>query len=356
MDNLSQRKLNILRHAIEDFIDDAHPVTSGRMQKMHLNDVSTATLRNELNALESMGYLKQLHTSSGRVPTTKAYRLFVNELMEKTEFDEESLNLVRAMFQKKASTLEDIVSQIAKVISKATNYPAVVVLNGFDKLTIENVKIIKVLGSKALVLISTSTGIINNSIDVDESITEQICFEAGAFLTKHFKGRTIADMILNIKDYHNRMNDELKGYKNILNLLTNCLIELSTSNKTRLSSEGKIKLLNQPEYEDLNNAKKVLHLLDDEEQLKKIFVHKNEYSDISFKIGKENEHEDLKNCGVITANYTINGNNIASIGIIGPERMQYSKVTAVLKYIVGELTIIKQLPNSDIEGTGENNG
>jgi heat-inducible transcriptional repressor len=345
-DNLSTRKLEILKKTIEDYIQDATPITSGGVKLKHLSDISSATLRNELNALEAMGYLKQLHTSGGRVPTQKAYRFYVNELMNKADFDLNSLEIIKEMFNRKTASLEEIVANIAKTISKATNYPAVVVLNGFDKLVIQNVKIIPVLGSRAIVLITTNTGVINNTIDTNDLINEQVCIDAGNFLTQHFKGRTIADMILNIKSFEEQMNADLKDYKNIFHTLSSCLIDLSSFKQAKFSTQGQIKLLNNPEYKDIEQAKKVLHLLENEDELKDLFKDKNANAGISFSIGKENKNENLEDCGVITANYTINGSNIASIGIIGPQRMNYSRVAAVLSYIVGELNTIKQLPMS----------
>jgi heat-inducible transcriptional repressor len=345
-DNLSTRKLEILQHTIEDYILDAQPITSGGIHTKHLSDISPATLRNELNALEAMDYLKQLHTSGGRVPTQKAYRLYVNELMNQADFDETSLKIVKEIFEVKTSSLEEIVANIAKTISKATNYPAVVVLNGLDKLTIQNVKIIPVLGSRAIVLITTNTGVVHNTIEISDNINEQVCIDAGNFLTHHFKGRTIADMILNINSFERQMSEDLKDYKNIFHLLSSCLTELSSYNKAKLVAEGKIKLLNNPEYKDIEQAKKILHLLEDEEELKAIFKDNNNNSGVHFKIGKENNNENLEDCGVITANYTVNGNTLASIGIIGPQRMNYSRVAAVLRYIVGELNMIRQLPSS----------
>jgi heat-inducible transcriptional repressor len=345
-DNLNARKLSILRSAIEDYIQDAQPITSGAVHKRHLKDISSATLRNELNTLEAMGYLKQLHTSGGRIPTTKAYRLYVNELMNQADFDIKSLEVIRSMFETRTSSLEEIVKIIAGTISKATNYPAVVVLNGFEKLSINNVKIIPVIGNKAIVLITTSTGIINNTIDINEHITETVCNDAGRFLTQHFKGRTISDMILNIKTFEENMSAELSEYKNIFHILCDSLYDLSSSSKFRMSTQGTIKLLNNPEYKDFDVAKKVIHLLEDEEELKQIFTKNSAFGGVTFKIGTENEHKDLSDCGVITANYTVNGNNVASIKVIGPKRMNYSKVAGVLRYIVGELAIIKQLPTN----------
>ena len=345
-DNLSTRKLEILKKTIEDYIIDAQPITSGGIHSKHLSDISSATLRNELNTLEAMGYLKQLHTSGGRVPTQKAYRLYVNELMNQADFDESSLSIIREMFEIRTTSLEEVVSNIAKTISKATNYPAVVVLNGLDKLVIQNVKIILVLGSRAIVLITTNTGVIHNTIEISGIINEQVCMDASNFLTHHFKGRTIADMILNINSFEKQMSDDLKDYKNIFHLLSSCLTELSSQNHVKLVTEGKVKLLNNPEYKDMEQAKKVLHLLDNEEELKNIFKDNKNNVGVQFTIGKENKNQNLEDCGVITANYTINGSTLASIGIIGPQRMNYSKVAAVLRYIVGELNTIRQLPSN----------
>jgi len=352
-DNLSTRKLEILKHTIEDYITDAQPITSGGVHEKHLSDISPATLRNELNALEAMGYLKQLHTSGGRVPTQKAYRLYVNELMNQADFDANSLAIVEEMFSVKTASLEEIVANIAKTISKATNYPAVVVLNGLDKLMIQNVKIIPVLGARAVVLITTNTGIINNTIEISETINEQVCLDASSFLTHHFKGRTIADMILNIKNFEREISEELKDYKKIFHVLSTCLTELSSYNRAKFASEGQIKLLNNPEYKNVDEAKKVLNILEDEKELKNIFKESDKTSGIHFTIGKENKNENLEDCGVITANYTVNGNNIASIGIIGPQRMNYSKVAGVLRYIVGELNAIRQLPSGENKNNKE---
>ena len=248
------------------------------------------------------------------------------------------------MFEKKSSSLHEIVRAIAKTVSDATNYPTVVILNGFNKLTIENIQIIKVIGSKAIVLISTSTGIINNTIDIGADITEEICKNAGNFLSYHFRGRTIADMILNITKHKKQLTEKLKEFSDIFNILCSSLNDLCGSNKINMAKEGVIKLLTNPEYKDYESAQKVIDVLEDDNKIKELFEYNNMYSDIKFRIGPENNNEDLEESSVITANYAVNGNNIASIGIIGPQRMDYSKVAAVLKYMVNELAVIKQLP------------
>ena len=145
MKELSDRKKNILCSAIEDYIKDASPITSGGVKDKHVSQVSTATLRNELNALEAMGYLKQLHTSGGRVPTTEGYRYYVSSLLENFEVNEAMLDKVEQGLSERTTTLKEILSSVAGLVSKATNMPTVIVANGYDKLIIEDIRIIPLI-------------------------------------------------------------------------------------------------------------------------------------------------------------------------------------------------------------------
>src|SRR5574344_1977424 len=196
----SERKKLILFSAIEDYIQFANPITSGSVHDKYIKDISSATLRNELSALEAMGYLKQLHVSSGRIPTSKAYRLYVNGLMGSTHFSKSELESVRGIISKRTSYLTDIISQVAGVVSQATNYPTVVVLDGYDNLPIESIKIIPLIDNSALLLINTKNGIINGQFSLSSGITEENCIDASNYLTKKFYGKSIEFMKLNIQN------------------------------------------------------------------------------------------------------------------------------------------------------------
>lgn len=345
MENLSERKKLILTRSINDYIQSASPITSGAVHDNHLKDISPATLRNELNALEAMGYLKQLHTSSGRIPTSKAYRFYVNEIMKNTKFDKKSLQTVRSIFDKRTESLTDIVSQLAGIISEATNYPTFVVLNSYKGLIVESIKIIPLIDGSGILLIGTKSGIINNSISLSSEVSEENCIDASNFLTSHFKDKTIADMIENLPIYLKEMQSDIDGFKNIFYNLMDCLIDL-TSGKS-VASAGTTKLLNNPEYADIDRAKRVLNFIEDDEQIKKVFKEEQFGDDVSFTIGKENESEELESCSVVKAEYKIKGNTVASIGVIGPERMDYGKTVGALKFIVEELNKINLLENKD---------
>ena len=352
-EKLSERKKQILLHSIDDYIRSASPITSGAVHDNHLKNISSATLRNELNALEAMGYLKQLHTSSGRIPTSKAYRFFVNELMKDTKFDKKSLSTVRQVFSKRTDSLTDIINRLAGIISEATNYPTFVVLNSYKSLIVQNIKIIKLIDGSGIVLIGTKSGIINNSIKLAEGVTEESCFDASNFLTNHFKDKTIADMIENLPTYLSEMQTDLNDFKSIFNNLMECLEEL-TNLKSNVAHAGTTKLLNNPEYANIEKAKKVLNFMENEKEIKEVFNQVDNGEELSFSIGNENKHEELENCSVIKADYKIEGNTVASIGVIGPERMDYGKTAGALKFIVEELNKIYLLGNEKENDSGKN--
>ena len=351
-ENISERKLQILYSAVEDYIQFATPITSGSVHEKYIQDISPATLRNELSALEAMGYLKQLHTSSGRVPTTKAYRLYVNELMKSTKFGKKELETVRDLLSKRTAYLTDVISQVAGVISQATNYPAVVVLNGYDNLPIESIKIIPLIDKSALLLIGTKNGIVNGQFSLSSGVTEEVCVDASNLLTKKFYGKTIKYMRDNIQTELVDTKNEIDSFSGLYNNLIDCLSNL-VSGQSHVIKVGETKLLNNPEYTDLKDAKKVLDILEDDNELKQVFENGDE-NEISFTIGRENNSEDLKSCSVVKANYKIGGKQIASIGVIGPERMDYSNVAGALKVIVSELNKLNLLTKSNPEGDEQN--
>ena len=355
-DGLSERKREILINAVESYIQSASPITSSNVRTTCCTDLSTATLRNELNALEAMGYLKQLHTSSGRVPTAKGYRYYVNEIMCDVPLDPTILDDIHSIFENRAVYLGDVVNEIANVVSRATNYPAVVLLKGFDKLQIKNVKIISLLTGQALVLIETNSGIINNFMPTKPDIPTQTYVDASNFLTNTFKDKTVADMIQNIEGYRVQMGQDLLEFKSIFDKLIESLREFgeTLARKSGVTAKGELKLLNSPEYQDLTKAKKVIDVLTNPSEIGQLFDDFSDNSDeVSFKIGAEIPLEELQECAIAKADYQVDGESIASIGIIGPQRMDYQKIASALKFVVGEFENLKKLDSTQ-KGDNEN--
>lgn len=348
--NLSERKKQILLSAVEEYIQEASPITSSAIQHKCLKNVSTATLRNELNALEAMGYLKQLHTSSGRVPTSKGYRFYVNYSVGDIPLDKNILDEIHSLFNKRTVYLGDMVNEIASIISKATNYPTVVMLKGFDKLVIKNIKIIPLLTGQALILIETNSGIISNTMESDQSVPSQSYTDASNLLTQTFKNCTVAEMIKNMNSHKQTMNNELKEFSTIFDTVLKSLKALidRLSQNGNITAKGELKLLNSPEYSDPEKAKQILSVLTNPDEIKEVFT--EDVKDVSFQIGAEIPVEELQDCTIAKADYQVDGQSIASIGIIGPQRMDYAKIASALKFVVGEFENIRALTHDDKKG------
>ena len=284
MQNLNQRKHDVLIGAVEDYIKDASPITSGAMQKKHLSNISTATLRNELNALEAMGYLKQLHTSSGRVPTTLGYRYYVNHLLKDASLKSDALKDVRTLLDNRSDSLIEVVSELAKLIANAVNYPTVIVANGYDQLVIQNIKVFPLVDKQAQTLIQTKSGYITNTIKT--SADQKSCQDASRYLTKFYKNKTIKEMFDTIEETENQMLSEISSFKTIVDNLIDGMKEVLKRKKVSIETNGSSALLSSGQ-DNLEQTKNVLKLLDNQTELEKAFGVDESEKDLSITLVEE---------------------------------------------------------------------
>ncbi len=319
---LSERKIKILNIAVEEFIKDSAPITSGSVKDKTALNVSTATLRNELNALEAMGFLKQLHTSGGRVPTAQGYRFYVENLLKDVKATNKELEEIKSVIENRTQSLSEMIGKIAKLISKATNYPTVVMMNGIENLVLSEFKIIPLLDEKCMVLIGTNYGYISNTMDF--SATMENCQDASNYLTKYFKGETMGFLLENIDEYMKGMSGEIEAFQEVVN---NIIKGLTKMNRQKLlNAEGAMDLVEREE--DFNETKKIMKLLRDEDELIEVL---NKTDDkISADVGE-------KGVSVVKAPILVGGNKLASIGVIGPQKMDYSGIASALKVVIDEL-------------------
>lgn len=337
---LTDRKQQLLLTAVESYIENALPITSEKVQANSFNSLSSATLRNELNALEEMGYLKKLHTSSGRVPTTKAYRYFVNSILEGKELKIGEIEHVENKFVKRSSFLLEVLDDLAKKINEIVEYPTFVQLKGYRDLSISAINIIPLITGEALVLLQTDAGIINNTIKLQSDITEENCKDASKFLTNNLKSKKIQEVLNNYEYYHSLFKEQIKYFDELFLSITNMLKEFAERGASILKKGNTTKLLNAPEYKDIDSAKKFLNVLENEGKLKEIIqnIDDNSNSSLVFSIGDENKDEEINDYSIIKANYSLANGIVASVGVVGPERMDYAKIASVLKYITDEIS------------------
>lgn len=336
---LNDRKKQIILGAVESYIENALPITSEKVQSNLFTSLSSATLRNELSSLEEMGFLKQLHTSSGRVPTTKAYRYYVDNLMQNKIFDDKVVDEIKEKFVVRSNFLLDTLDKVARQIGEIIDYPVFVLTTGYEKLTIVAINIIPLITGQALFLIQTNEGIINNTIDLPDYIMEEHCRDASKFLSTNLCNKQVTDVIENFDKYNVMFKNQIKYFNEMFTSLTDLLkmyVEKGTSSVVRGSTK---KLLENPELKDMDRAKRFLNIVENESEIKDIIenIDENSNNDIVFSIGEENNREDINDYSIVKTNYHLASGINASIGVVGPERMDYAKIASALKYIIDEM-------------------
>ena len=240
-----------------------------------------------------------------------------------------SLKRVKDIITSRTSSLNDIVSKIAKVVSKATNYPTVVMMDGYENLVLSEFKLLPLIEDKVMVLIGTITGYITETIDVKASV--QDCDDASKYLTNHFKGETLGYMIENIEQFEKGMHGEIAAFQAVVNSLIHGLKRLNKQRYLDVRREGSVKLLE----DNIEEGKKILNVLENENELSSMLEMSGK-GDVEVTVGDEND-----SCSVVKAPICVNGKQLASIGVIGPQRMDYAGIASALKVVIDSLKDIK---------------
>lgn len=340
---LSDRKKEILLNAVSNYIDNALPITSSNVQNTSFSSLSSATLRNELNGLEEMGYLKQLHTSGGRIPTSKGYRFYVDSLLAARKFDSNVVDVIKNKFVKRSDFILDVVDNLAKNVSDILKLPTFIEMQNYENLTIKGVNIIPLITGQALVLLQSDVGIMNNTIDLSSNITEENCKDASKFLTTNLYNKKFSDLINNFDYYNELFKNQIKYFQEFFVFITDTLKSYSSKNSFKTHSNI-TDVLDNPEYKDIGQAKKFLTLVENEEKITKIIkdIDNTSNNDIVYSIGDGEENSDeYSDYSIIKANYSLKNGVVASIGVVGPQRLDYCKIASVLKYITDEITEIE---------------
>lgn len=337
---LSQRREKILQAVIDTYINTCEPISSAEIRECYLPELSGATIRNELAILEELGYLTQPHTSAGRIPTKEAYKLYVDRLMPKRKLSKSELDIVKKYFNKKLSDIDEIVKSTAKVISEITNLTGVVYVKNMHDAVIEAIKIVKVTDKAAVFAIATDKGVLTESVNIENAYDDDYYAKASDFVTTVFTGKSLQEAC-NVDAVAVRVRED---FIKIFNAIIRILQNYSFNDRGELILEGSTKLLEQPEYKNINKAKAMLHLLDAKNDLYSI-LEEDDKMELNFRIGADNEIcNGVPECAIVTVGCTVGGVNVGNAGVIGPMRMDYSKVVSVLEYI-GK--IINSLPTGE---------
>ncbi len=331
---LVDRKLKILQAIIDDFINTAQPIGSRTLSKKYDLGISSATIRNEMSDLEEMGYLIQPHTSSGRIPSDLGYRLYVDTLMKQYKVETEQKRYIKEILIDKIVEIDNLIEQASKVLSQLTNLTSVSLSPKFNKSRLKNIKLVKIDDDKVLLVLVSDSGIVKNVLlrinDISQGVLDHI---SNLFQTK-LKNFTIEDLSEEIvKHLKMEIIEYSSTIETLIPVLRNTLKEIDSR---EIYLEGITNILNLPEYSDVNKAREFLSNIEKKDLIYEIL---GSYTNdgLCIKIGSENELQEIKDCTLITATYTLHGKIIGKIGLIGPTRIQYPKIVPVMKYITKTL-------------------
>ena len=335
---LDERKKKVLQAIVEEYINTAEPVSSNSLITKYDLNCSSATIRNEMADLEKKGLLDKMHTSSGRVPSAKGYRYYVDELLKDDNISLEEVKYISEKLESKVNEIEDLTKITANTISEVTHYTTIAIGPKASEQIIEEIKFV-LLGSRMiLAVIMTDTQMVKETIiKFDEDISEKQVKTLNYVFNNKLKNQPIEIINKPLEEYlYQEMSDMVKVIKPIIEQIKKLLFE-----DNEIHMQGTRRELDLPEFNSLQVAKNFMNILDEKELIADM-LNSGFAEDINVYIGGENEKEELKDFSVITFKHKVGNKDIGTIGIIGPKRMDYSKVFSVMKYISKKLNEDKQ--------------
>lgn len=324
---LDARKTAILRTVVEEHIKTGQPVGSRTVVRKYHLGLSPATVRNEMADLEEMGYLVQPHTSAGRVPSDRGYRVYVDELMEETKLSRDETRWIEQQLNSRVRDIVSLIRETARVVSEATNYLSLVLGPQLDNTLCQSVHLLRVGPERALVVITTETGFVESRLVDIPPMSDEDMDAFSQALTKNLAGRKMADL----PDRLASMKDEVSRYGKVVSALMDFLSSALAEREERLYMGGQANILNQPEFRDSRKACEVFSALESDEVVDKLFDIPAG-SAVSVLIGEENPLCGVKDCGLVRGTFQL-GSALGKIGVLGPKRMDYARAVAIVRFV-----------------------
>jgi len=332
---LTNRQLLILRVIVDDFIASAQPVGSRQISKKEEITFSPATIRNEMADLEELGFIEKTHTSSGRVPSEKGYRFYVDHLLKPEIITSEDIYRIQSVFKGQLLETEQVIRKSADILSELTSYTSVILGPDVQRHRVKRFSIVPLSSDTAVAIIVTDNGHVENRLfELPKSLTASHIEKMVNILNDRLVGVPLVEL-------HTMLEKEalsiLRQHVGSVDSLVESLASAATGQaESKVFYGGKTNMLNQPEFHDLNKIRMLLELMDTTSQVQSLFQ-QNE-AGIHIRIGSENNHLAMEDCSVIAATFSVGFEQHGSIAIIGPKRMDYRRVVALLDIMRSDLT------------------
>ncbi|HBT79737.1 MAG TPA: heat-inducible transcription repressor HrcA [Selenomonas sp.] len=334
-EELDNRKQLVLKAIIDDYIESAEPVGSRTLARKYDLGVSPATIRNEMADLEMLGYLRQLHTSSGRVPSSKGYRFYVDGLIPPKPVSDEEKVLIDRWYRTRVKRIDEVFVETAKIISEVTKNVALVLAPQMTHAAFRCLQFLPLDDHRVITVLMTDAGFIENKIvEMPDGATFADFQRMAQVINHNLAGHTLSSIE---PPQLKQIEDEIADtplYESALEIIHRAL---DSGKRERLYLGGTTQLLAQPEFHDVEKVKETLLVLE-EESLMKDVLHAHMGEGLEVTIGQENEDSHFRDSSIITATYHLDGELLGTIAVLGPTRMEYAKAMSLLEYMNKNLT------------------
>ncbi len=342
---LNERKIKILEAIISDYISTAEPIGSRTIAKKYDLGISSATIRNEMSDLEEMGLIVQPHASSGRVPSDKGYRLYVDKFMRQKDLAEEQMLFLHNMISNNINQIDYLIQETAKAISMLTHYTTIVSEPQSQKTILKHLQLIP-LDETSIVLVLVTDGKIvrNHNLQVKETPSIDVLNKLSNILNTYFQGHSLEEIDIATVT---KLKREFSEHSELLSEVLTSVVEIIQSiDNVQVFLSGTKNILGFPEFSDVEKAKGIFQTLEEKELLITLLGNSSN-EDVQIIIGNENSMEQMKDCSLIKTNYKLGNQIYGSIGIIGPTRMDYSQVVSVLRGLVKNIDVVLKALSSE---------
>lgn len=332
---LSDRQLKILQVIIDDFIRSNHPVGSRTLAKKKGIPLSSATIRNEMADLEELGFIEKTHASSGRIPSEKGYRFYVDHLLSPAKIDTVDIQKIKAIFEDKIFEIEEIIQKSASVLSELTEYTAIVLGPTFKETKLNRFQIVPLNDRTSVAIIVTDTGHIEHRVfTLPDSLDGSDIEKTVNILNERLTGLPLIQLQEKLeKEVHDLFRRYIDDYQT---MFTAMIDVLNIPIEEKIYFGGKTNMLKQPEFQDIHKLQQILDVLEEEKFV--AYILKSIPIGIQVKIGSEIEIQEMQNCSLITAAYRVGNKEVGKIAVLGPKRMHYSRVISVLNLLSNQLS------------------
>jgi heat-inducible transcriptional repressor len=329
---LDNRKKAILKAVIEDYIYTGEPVGSRTLSKHYGLGFSPATIRNDMADLEELGYLTHPHTSAGRIPSEKGYRLYVDQLMRLSEMSIEEVHSIRQSMETKIGELDRLVRQTSAVLSLITDYISIITTPNVSSSRINAIQAVPIEPGKALVIVVAEAGAVRSTVvNVPTNLQPETMIRLSDAINRKLTGiglDRVDEAHLLALQSSLQVPDEVSAP--VIAGINACVRMIE---ETQVYTEGVPNILKYHEFNNLVKAGELFRLINRENEIKRLMRPIDDNERIVVHIGSENTIDGISDCALVTASYSVDSKLMGSIGVIGPTRMNYSKVIPAIRYI-----------------------